>query len=62
MTNLTASTIRRLMQANHKTIRGLAASMNITQLRVRQVRAYGVKGAVFVQDWMEAITGNHQTA
>ena len=58
MNRLTAATIIRLMRANNKTIRGLAASMNITQARVRQVRTNGVQGAAFVADWMEAITGN----
>jgi DNA-binding phage protein len=43
----------------HKTISGLAASMNITQVRVRQVRAQGVKGEHFVADWLEALTGDH---
>lgn len=60
MNHIAAETIRRLMAANRKTIAGLASQMGITQVRVRQVRAQGVKGAVFVQDWMEAITGNPQ--
>jgi hypothetical protein len=58
MNHLTGTTIIKLMQANRKTISGLAASMNITQVRVRQVRAKGVRGEHFVADWMEALTGN----
>lgn len=60
MNHLTGTTITKLMQANHKTISGLAASMNITQVRVRQVRAQGVRGEHFVADWLEALTGNHK--
>ncbi len=58
MDHLTGTTVTKLMKANRKTISGLAASMNITQTRVRQVRAQGVRGDVFVADWMEAITGD----
>lgn len=47
--------IRRLMRANRKTIAGLAGVMGITQVRVRYVRAAGITGAGFVQDWLEAI-------
>ena len=54
-TALTAASIRAMMRANGKTISGLAASMNITQKRVRFVRANGVAGACFVQDWLEAL-------
>jgi hypothetical protein len=60
MNYLTGTTITKLMQANHKTISGLAASMNIAQVRVRQVRAQGVRGEHFVADWMEALTGSHK--
>lgn len=56
MNQITSSTIVRLMRQNHKTIRGLAASMNITRARVRYIRANGVHGAAFVTDWLEAIT------
>jgi len=58
MSLITGTTITRLMRANHKTISGLAASMNITQVRVRQVRAQGVRGDHFVADWMQALTGD----
>ena len=62
MNHLTGATITKLMQANRKTISGLAASMNITQVRVRQVRAQGVRGEHFVADWMEALTGDHKAS
>jgi hypothetical protein len=58
MTHLTAATVRHLMRRHHKTIRDLARSMGITQVRVRQVRAEGVAGKLFVMDWMEAIAGD----
>jgi len=49
--------VKRLMRVNGRTIRGLSASMNVTQKRVREVRARGVVGGVFVRDWLEAICG-----
>lgn len=58
MDHITGRSIVRLMQRHGKTIGGLAASMGITQKRVRAVRANGVVGVAFVQDWMEAITGD----
>jgi len=51
--------IRRLMRKNKKTIRGVAAGMSITQKRVRQARASGVRGEHFVRDWMEFLVGNN---
>ena len=59
MDHLTATTVTKLMRKHGKTIRGLAESMRISQDRVRQVRAQGVRGVAFVQDWMQAITGDH---
>ena len=56
MTELSAATIRRLMRANRKTIRGLATRWNLTLTRVRQVRHQGVKGEAFVRDWLEMLT------
>ena len=56
MTELSAATVRRLMRANRKTIRGLATRWNLTLTRVRQVRAGGVKGEAFVRDWLEMLT------
>jgi len=55
MIKLTGKEVRALMRANHKTIRGLAAQMNITHVRVREVRANGVHGPAFVRDWLEAV-------
>ncbi len=57
MHRLTGSTITRLMRQHGKTIRGLAAEMNVTQARVRHVRSRGVDGFAYVQDWTQAITG-----
>jgi len=48
--------IRRLMRKNKKTIKGLAHQMNVTQKRVRQVRASGVRGEQFVADWVAALS------
>lgn len=59
MNHLTAVTIDKLMRKHGKTIRGLAEIMGVTQARVRQVRARGVEGEAFVQDWMQAIVGDH---
>lgn len=58
MDHLTATSVIKLMRKHGMTIGGLASAMNIPQSRVRQVRAYGVQGTAFVQDWMQAITGN----
>ena len=32
--------------------------MQITQVRVREVRRKGVRGPGYVMDWLQAITGN----
>lgn len=58
MTHLTGTTVRKLMRRHGKTIKGLASSMGLTQARVREVRANGVIGAVYVMDWMEGVVGN----
>ena len=60
MDHITGTTIVRLMRQHSKTIRGLAMALGVTQKRIRQVRAQGVQGVAFVQDWMEAITGDHK--
>lgn len=60
MDHLTAPTVIKLMRKHGKTIRGLAGAMNVTQVRVRHVRQNGVAGTRIVEDWMEAITGDHQ--
>jgi len=54
-TTLTGKSIASMMRANKKTIRGLAAQMNITMVRVRYVIKNGVSGSCYVQDWIEAI-------
>jgi hypothetical protein len=56
--HLTSTTVVRLMRLHGKTIAGLADAMNITQSRVRDVRDRGINGVPFVQDWMQAITGD----
>src|ERR1039457_2595156 len=56
MNMISASNIRRLMRVHHMTIRALAARMNITMKRVREVRARGVTGDCMCQDWLEGIT------
>lgn len=60
MDHLAAPTVVKLMRKHGKTIRAVAQSMNITQARVRQVRERGVAGVAYVQDWMQAITGDHK--
>ena len=57
MEQLSGATIRRLMRQNHQTISGVAARFNLSQSRVRYVRANGVKGAAFVRDWLQIATG-----
>jgi hypothetical protein len=46
------------MRQHGQTIAGLAKSMQITQVRVREVRRKGVNGPGYVMDWLHAITGN----
>lgn len=60
MDHITGTTIVRLMRLHAKTIRGLAIALGVTQKRVRQVRAQGVQGVAYAQDWMQAITGDHK--
>lgn len=56
MNRLQPETVKRLMRQNGKTIRSLAAQMNITMTRVRQVREKGVEGQEYCRDWLEALT------
>lgn len=56
MSQLQPETVRRLMRQNGKTIRSLAAQMNITMTRVRQLRNEGVEGEGYCRDWLEALT------
>ena len=58
MNTLSGQTIRHLMRKHRKTIRGIAQEWNLTMKRVRYVRLYGVQGEVYVQDWLEILTGN----
>ena len=46
------------MRQHGQTIAGLAKSMQITQVRVREVRRKGVNGPGYVMDWLQAITGD----
>jgi hypothetical protein len=55
--HLNANRVQHLMRAHKVTIRGLALQMGITQKRVRQVRAQGVRGHLLVCDWYQGITG-----
>ena len=55
---LSGDVITKLMRAHRRTIAGLAASMGITQARVRHVRVRGVAGRAYAMDWLEAITGD----
>lgn len=55
---LTGREVVHLMRKHNLTIRQLASKMNITQVRVREVRSKGVTGKLYVMDWLEGITGN----
>lgn len=48
--------IHRLMGRHQVTIKDLAHRMRITQKRVREVRANGIRGKCMCLDWYEAIT------
>lgn len=58
MDHLTPETVERLMRTHRRTIRGLAASLQVSQTRVRYVRMRGVRGRAYVMDWMQALTGD----
>lgn len=53
---LSGAMVRRLMRRNHLTIRQVAARFNISQARVRQVRAAGVRGWI-ASDWHFMLCG-----
>lgn len=53
---LSGSMVCRLMRKHHVTIAGLAAKHNITQKRVREVRAHGVSGFLSME-WCFLISG-----
>lgn len=48
--------IATLMRRNKVTIRGLAARMQITQKRIREVLQKGVSGPCMCNDWFEGCT------
>jgi hypothetical protein len=54
---LSGREIRAAMRAAGVRIADVAASMQVTQKRVRQVRLNGVRGLLFVRDWLEGIEG-----
>lgn len=53
---LSGSMVCHLMRKHRVTIAGLAAKHNITQKRVREVRAQGVSGFLALE-WVFLITG-----
>jgi hypothetical protein len=53
--SLPGAMVRRLMRARNLTIRALATKHNITMKRVREVRAYGVRGFL-ANEWHYLIT------
>ena len=58
MDHISAASIRQLMRRHRKTIRGIAKDWGLTQQRVREVRAHGVRGSHYVMDWMQFLTGD----
>jgi len=55
---MTGKQIQRLMRQHKQTIATLAKSMQVTQARVREVRAQGVKCSECAFGWSEAIKRN----
>ena len=55
---LSGKQIVRLMRQHKRRIAELAVCMQITQVRVREVRAKGVEGQFLVMDWLQGITGD----
>ena len=54
---MTGQALIRLMRRHRVTIRTLAARLGISLVRVRQVRAAGLRDPHYVRDWTQAITG-----
>lgn len=54
---LSGREITRLMRRHSVSIRELASRLGVPMTRIRLAREAGVKGAAFVRDWLEAITG-----
>lgn len=61
MERLSGDQIKRLMRAHGITIRAAAAIFDITQKRVRIVRAQGVAGSVYVWEWGTYLPTQHHT-
>ena len=55
-TSFSGEQLRRLMRQNDISIRELAERLQITMIRVREVRERGVSGNCYCRDWYEAIT------
>lgn len=53
---LSGAMVRRLMRTNHLTIRQVATRFNMSQVRVREVRAAGVRGWT-ASDWHFMLCG-----
>jgi hypothetical protein len=53
---LSGAMVRRLMRTNHLTIRQVATRFNLSQVRVREVRATGVRGWI-AADWYFMLCG-----
>ncbi len=55
---MTGRQIKSLMIVNNMTIRSLSIVMQITQVRIREIRKSGLTCRYTVRDWIEAITGS----
>lgn len=51
--SMTGPEVVRVMRANRITIRAAAQAFNVTLKRVREVRAHGVSGALYVWEWSD---------
>ena len=54
---LSGQEISRLRRVNETTIGQLARRMQITRIRIREIRKTGLTNANAVRDWVQAITG-----
>lgn len=52
---LTGGAVRMLMRRNGATIRSVAAALDVSMARVRQVREYGVDDSLRTWEWVRAI-------
>jgi transcriptional regulator with XRE-family HTH domain len=55
---VSGAVIRRLMRRHKVTIREIAARLNVTLKRVREVRKNGAETYFIYCDWHQAITGD----